>query len=239
MPIYFKTNDIVVPGDIIAEGNYTIEQGAYRLGRKIIAEYLGIVYIRENKIRVVPLEGSYYPKVGDKVIGKIVDYSIVSWSVDINAPYYARLDANDYLSKPIDPSKVDIRSILDVGDVVYAEIIVADRASNVQLAANKRGLGKLEGGILIHVTPKKIPRILGKNRSMINMIKEITNSKIIAGNNGYIWIKAKDRYIENIVVEAIKKIERESHVPGLTERIRDFIQKQMNLKGGKNESKKE
>lgn len=235
LPIYFKTNDIVVPGDVIAEGNFKIEQGAYRIGRRIISQYLGVVYIKDNKIKVVPLEGSYYPKVGDKVIGKIVDYSIVSWSVDINAPYFARLDASDYLNKPIDPSKVDIRSILDVGDTIYAEIVVADRASNVQLVANKKGLGRLDGGILISITPKKIPRVLGKNRSMINMLKELTKARIIAGNNGYIWIKAPNKFIENIVVEAIRKIERESHVPGLTERIRDFIRDKINELEGERE----
>ncbi len=229
LPIFFKSNQIVVPGDILAEGNYEIIQGAYRLGRKIVSEYLGIVYVREGKIRVVPLEGVYYPKEGDKVIGKIVDYSIVSWSVDINAPYFARLDANDYFKRPIDPTKVSIKNHLNVGDLIYAEIAVAERATSVQLVANKRDLGKLEGGSLVSVSPKKVPRILGKNRSMINMVRELSKSKIIVGNNGYIWVKARNKEIEFIVIEAIKKIESESHIPGLTERIRAFLANKLNL----------
>ena len=229
MPIYFKSNDIVVPGDVIAEGDFKAFQGAYKLGKKIIAEFVGIVYIRENKIKVVPLEGVYYPREGDKVIGKIVDYSIVSWQVDINAPYYARLDASDYFTRPIDPSKVSIKEHLDVGDIIYAEIVKAERATNVQLIANRRGLGKLEGGAIVQVSPKKIPRILGKNRSMIKMIRELTNSKIIVGHNGYIWVKANDRITEVTIIEVIKKIEKESHVPGLTERVRSFLIEKLNL----------
>lgn len=223
MPIYLKNHDIVVPGEVIAEGNYEILSGAYRLGRKIVADVIGVLYIREGKIKVVPVEGSYYPSVGDRVIGKIVDYSIVSWYVDIRAPYLARLDANDYFRKPIDPSKFNIKDALDVGDIIFAEISVAERASNVQLVANKRGLGKLSGGTLIEVNPKKIPRILGKSRAMLNTIINLTKSKIIVGNNGYIWISAPDRKIETVVIEAIRKIERESHVPGLTDRIKNFI----------------
>ena len=233
VPIYFKTNDIVVPGDVIAEGNYEIVQGAYRLGKRIISEVIGILYVREGKIKVVPIEGAYYPKAGDKVIGKIVDYSIVSWTVDINAPYYARLDANDFFKKPIDPSRVNIKDYLDVGDLVYAEIAVAERATNVQLVANKRGLGKLTEGSIITVNPKKIPRILGKNRAMINMIRELTKSKIVVGNNGIIWIKAPDKKTEVVVIDAIRKIERESHVPGLTERVRRLIMNQLGIEDDK------
>ncbi|MGQ4891908.1 MAG: exosome complex RNA-binding protein Rrp4 [Candidatus Njordarchaeia archaeon] len=238
MPIYFKSNDIVVPGDVIAEGDFRPFQGTYKIGKKIIAEFVGIVYIKENKIRVVPLEGVYYPREGDKVIGKIVDYSIVSWQVDINAPYYARLDASDYFTKPIDPAKVSIKEHLDIGDLVYAEIIKAERATNVQLVANRRGLGKLEGGALVQVSPKKIPRILGKNRSMIKMIRELTKSKIIVGHNGYIWVKANDKKTEITIIEVIKKIEKESHIPGLTERVRGFLTKKLNLEDDQNDRRK-
>ncbi len=234
LPIYFKTNDIVVPGDVIAEGNYDIIQGAYRLGKKIIAEVIGILYVREGKIRIVPVEGAYYPNAGDKVIGKIIDYSIVSWTVDINAPYYARLDANDFFKKPIDPAKVNIKDYLDVGDLVYAEIAVAERATNVQLVANKKGLGKLSEGAIISVNPKKIPRILGKGKAMINMIRELTKSRIIVGNNGYIWIKAPDKKTEVVIIEAIRKIEREAHVPGLTERVRRYILNKLGIEDDKN-----
>jgi len=227
MPIYLKNNAIVVPGDVIAEGNYEVISGAYRFGKKIIANVIGVLYIREGKIKVVPVEGSYYPSVGDKVIGKIVDYSIVSWSVDIRAPYLARLDANDYFKKPIDPSRFNIKNALDVGDIIFAEISVAERASNVQLVANKKGLGKLTGGTLIEVNPKKIPRILGRGRAMLNAIIKLTNAKILAGNNGYIWIQAPDRKVETVVIEAIRKIERESHIPGLTDRIKNFINEKL------------
>ena len=231
MPIYLKNNDIVVPGDIIAEGNYEVISGAYRIGRKIIADVIGVLYIREGKIKVVPVEGSYYPTVGDKVIGKVVDYSIVSWSIDIRAPYLARLDANDYFKKPIDPSRFNIKDALDIGDIIFAEVAVAERASNVQLVANKKGLGKLTGGTLIEVNPKKIPRILGKGRVMLNTIIKLTGAKITVGNNGYIWISAPDRKVETVVIDAIKKIERESHVPGLTDRIKKFIMSKLGSGG--------
>jgi len=227
MPIFFKNMDIVVPGDIIAQGkNYKIVEGAFRYNDKIISEVLGILYVRENTIKVVPLEGNFYiPKVGDVVIGIVIDYNPVSWSVDIRAPYLARLDASDFLGRPIDPNREEITRYLDVGDVIIGKVAMAERATNPQLIAHGRGLGKITEGKIIAVPPKKVPRILGKNQSMIKMIKEITKSEIKVSNNGFVWIKAKDVKIESAIIRVIRKIIREAHVPGLTERIREILLK--------------
>ena len=190
----------------------------------IVAEVIGIVYIKDKNIKVVPLEGSYYiPKVGDIIVGKIVDYNPVSWSVDIRAPYLARLEASDYLGRPIDPSRENINRFLDVGDLVIAKVAVTDRSTNPQLVAYGKGLGKITGGKIVYVAPPKIPRILGRNQSMIKMIRDITKADIKVGNNGVIWVKARNKELEELVIGTILKIERESHIPGLTERVREFL----------------
>ena len=81
---------------------------------------------------------------------------------------------------------------------------------------------KLDGGRLIEVNSTKVPRIIGKKASMISLIKEKTDTNIQVGQNGWIWLKG-DPHGENLAVEAIKKIERESHKSGLTEEIEKFL----------------
>ncbi len=225
MPIFVKNMEIVAPGELIAQGkNYKIVEGAYRINDKVYSEFLGILYIREGSIRVVPLQGNFYmPKVGDTVIGIVIDCNPVSWTVNIRAPYLARLDASDFLGKPIDPNKDKITKYMDIGDVVMAKIAVADRVTNPQLIAHGKGLGKITHGKIIAVPPKKVPRILGKDRSMIKMIRDITKAEIRVSNNGYVWIKADNKTVEQLIILAIQRIIREAHLPGLTEKIREML----------------
>jgi len=229
MPIFIKNMEIVVPGELIAQGkNYRLLEGVYQLDDNIYSQYLGILYVRENSIRVVPLQGNFYiPKIGDTVIGIVIDYNPVSWTIDIRAPYLARLDASDFLGKPIDPNKEKITKYMDIGDVVIAKVAVTDRATNPQLVAHGKGLGKINRGKIIAVPPKKVPRILGKNRSMIKMIREITQAEIKVSNNGYVWIISDNKTIESLIISAIQKIIMEAHLPGLTEKIRDMLSRQI------------
>jgi len=89
-------------------------------------------------------------------------------------------------------------------------------------------LGKLEGGIVISVSPKKVPRVIGKNSSMINTIKSVLNVNIIVGQNGRIWISGNDRKSELLAIKAIKIIEKYSHKKRLTITIKKFLEKNKN-----------
>ena len=53
-------------------------------------------------------------------------------------------------------------------------------------------MGKFRGGIIVDITPTKVPRLIGKKGSMINMIKDKTNCKIIVGQNGLVWVKGEE-----------------------------------------------
>ena len=58
---------------------------------------------------------------------------------------------------------------------------------------------------------------------MINMLKKETGCQITIGQNGRIWIRGKTPEDEAIAANAIKKIEREAHISGLTDRVRAYI----------------
>jgi len=58
---------------------------------------------------------------------------------------------------------------------------------------------------------------------MVSMIKQATGCRIIVGQNGLIWIDGEPDK-ENIAVDAIRKIESESHIPGLTDRMKNHLE---------------
>lgn len=209
--------DVVVPGEFISEkAGRKVGQGAYYEGEKVFAEVLGIPRINENEIFVIPLSGVYVPDVDDKVIGCIKAVEISGWSVDINSPYLAFLPLSEGVAGFVDSHKDDLSRFFDVGDMIFCKISKCTKSKTIQVSMRVIGAKKLYDGITIKVTPSKIPRIIGKNGSMISLIKQKTVCDIIAGQNGVIWIRGEDKAK---AIEAILKIERESHTVGLTERI--------------------
>lgn len=221
--VLVEEKDLVVPGQVVAEGDYSIETGIYKQGKQFISEYVGTFFKNGKKISVRPLKGKYYPKVGDIVIGLVEDVFLTSFTVNIGGPYPAVLLVSNATNSQFDPIKDDARKIFKAGDAIRAEILSFDRTKDPQLAANKEGLGKLVGGRIIDVNPMHVRRIIGRKGSMISLIKEKTGTKIIVGHNGRIWIRGDDLEKELLAMEAIEKIVREAHVSGLTDRVAEFL----------------
>lgn len=224
MPIYVKDWDIVVPGEVLAEGDYIAGPYVYKEGNKLFATTIGIVESRKGVIRIVPLQGPYTPKVGDVVIGIVIDYLPTAYVLDINSPYKAILQATEVLPPQRNALAEDLSRYLEVGDVVACKIVRFDKYSDIIVSCKGRELGKVTDGKLIKVSPAKIPRLIGRKGSMVNLIKKETGCKIIIGQNGFIWIKGKDSASEALAERVIRKIDEEAHVSGLTQRIQLMLQ---------------
>jgi len=226
MPTFFERRQLVVPGDLLAEGEYVAGENAYKEDNKIYASRLGLVEYEDKNVNVVALRAFYIPRLGDTVIGTIVEVGFNGWMVDIKSPYLAILRASDVLSRSFSPQKNELSKVLDAGDLVIAKIIAYDRAHNPQLTVGEPGLGKITRGQIVKVTPTKIPRLIGRKGSMISMIKQETGCHIIIGHNGIILITGKSLEDEQLAMIAIHKIEDESHTSGLTDRITQMIKKE-------------
>jgi len=224
MPLYVKDWDIVVPGEILAEGEYTAGPYVYKEGNKLYSMTVGIVEHRKGIIRVVPLQGPYIPKVGDIVIGIVVDYSPTAYVIDINSSYKAILQAVEVIPPRKNVLTEDLAKYLDIGEALICKVVKFDRYSDVILTCKGKDLGKITDGRLIKISPAKIPRLIGRKGSMVNLIKKETGCKIVIGQNGYVWIKGKDSKLEALAEKAIRKIEQEAHMSGLTQRIQDMLQ---------------
>jgi len=215
------SREIVLPGESLEERKgRKIGRGVYAEGDKVFAKVLGIPRMDEDEISVIPLSGIYMPVIGDKVVAVVTDVEISGWLVDINSPYPAFLPLAEGVDAFVDTSRTDISKFYDVDDVVFCKISKVTKSKTVQVSMRDIGSRKLYGGIIVKVTPSKIPRIIGKGGSMINLIKTKTKCEIYTGQNGVIWIKGEDKAK---AIEAILTIEKESHITGLTEKIEKML----------------
>ena len=223
MPIFFEKKQLVTPGEMLAEGEYLPGENTYMEQNKIYSSRIGLVDTDNKKVNVVALRAFYVPKMGDIIIGTIVEVGFNGWTVDIKAPYTAILRASDVLSRPFKPQNDELATVLNTGDLIVAKIASYDRAHDPQLTVGEPGLGKITRGQILQVTPTKIPRVIGRKGSMISMIKQETNCQIILGLNGVILVTGKTTEEEELAITAIKKIEEESHTSGLTDRITQLL----------------
>ena len=72
----------------------------------------------------------------------------------------------------------------------------------------------------MRINPAKVPRLIGKEGSMINMIKDKTGCRINVGQNGRIWLDGGET---EACLKAISMIEEGAAVEGLTDRVAAFL----------------
>ena len=212
--------ELVVPGEVLTTDvqDYLPGRGTIfnRDKTKIISLHIGLKNVKKNYINVIPLRGIYTPQPGDKIIAIVVDKNPVKYKCDINAKDFAQLKPKNTVKRV--KSRMGRRSYgqeeasiekLDIGDVLIVKILSADRLNKPEITTIGKYLGKKTGGIVISIDPPKIPRVIGRNGSMIKMLKSLTKCNIFVTQNGRIWIKGDDIKHERLLIEAIYKIERE------------------------------
>lgn len=222
--IQVKDKEVVVPGEVLAVGmGFLPSYGTYREGDKILASRLGLVNIEGKVIKLVPLSGAYYPKRGDTIIGQVTEVLLSGWRISTNSAYSAVLNMKDATSEFI-ARGADLTKYFAIGDYVMVKIINVTSQNLVDLTMKGPGLRKLRGGRIVAVNANKVPRIIGKQGSMVSMIKQYTNCRILVGQNGMIWMQGEEPAKELLAVETMKKIEQEAHLSGLTDSMKNFLE---------------
>ncbi|MCE4624464.1 MAG: exosome complex protein Rrp4 [Desulfurococcales archaeon] len=228
---------IVVPGERLPpnvvvrerEHEYVYEEEGVKY-----ATVIGLLDERGENPVFVPLQSIYIPKPGDVIIGLVQSIGIMNWYVDINSPYVAILTAQDYLGRPYNPQIDDLSRYLPVGSYVKVKVLAFDRTRNPLLTVRgEEGLGRITKGKIVEVDPAKIPRVIGRKGSMLQMLKEETGCSIFAAVNGRIHINCPNPEIEPILVLAIKMIEEQAHTSGLTDRVKKYISELKVIRGVK------
>ncbi len=212
--------EVVIPGDLLDGQGLKPGSGTFNEGGRIYAARVGIVAEREGFVSVIPLSGRYIPRSRDVIIGKVTDLGPSHWLVDINSPYPAPLNVKE---TPWTVEFGDTDRYLRVGDVILAEIVSVDEAMRVQLSMADRQFGRLTGGQILGISPAKVPRLIGRQGSMVSLIRDFTHVRMFVGQNGLIWIDGDPEGIRHTGY-AIRMIEERAALPGLTDAVREYLE---------------
>jgi exosome complex component RRP4 len=217
-----KEKDVVLPGDSIVDSmDYLPGRNCFREGSSIVSKRIGLVYFKNRVIEVVPLAGMYMPEPEDMVIGVVENVERNGWAININSPYQAFLPLSG-VREFIDPMKTDLSKIYGSGDVIYGKVTMVSPAKNIHVSMQDVKTRKFSEGRIVKISPVKVPRLIGKQGSMINLIKNKTDCRISVGQNGLVWLQGEK---ETLAVKAIKTIEKRSHTDGLTDYIEKLLSK--------------
>jgi len=225
-----ENRTIVVPGEALANGkDCKVGSGVYEENNQIYSQYLGTVEYRKGReVRVKPMKGRYLPREGDSVIAVVSQVTYSNWILDINSPYDAVMPIGEAVDEYIDLSEDDIADYYDVGDVVIAKIQKVTKSKDMQVGMKDRRSRKIQGGMVIEVPPTKVPRIIGKKGSMVNMIKEKTGCTIVVGQNGRTWIRGEN---EALAAKACKRVARKAQESGLTNKMEEWLDGKISEEG--------
>lgn len=214
----------VVPGDVITTGPFRPEQNVILDGNKIISTSIGISEIYDDSIKVIPLTGKYIPKIDDLVIGKVISHTSLSWELDINSCYVGFLPAQDVFGRDFSAHADELSSKLKTGDLVAARIANFDRTRDPLVTIADRDLGKIDSGHLVSISTSKVPRLIGKRGTMIQMIEMATNAAITIGQNGWIVVSCETHEGLLKAKKAIKMVDEMAHVANLTDQVKEMLE---------------
>ena len=216
----FKSK-IVIPGDLISEippesddtsqdkkGGIVLGPGLSREGSNVYATKCGVLrkkrplthdiyWVDTHSKRYVPVKGEY-------VLGIVVAKAGDAFRVDIGAAEYASLS---YLA--FEGATKKNRPLVNLGDVVYARLIVASRDMEAELVCvdsygKRAGMGVIgsadpstpstnssDNSFLFSVPLNLVRKLLSKSCVLLNALGKYIAYEIAVGMNGRIWIRGK------------------------------------------------
>ncbi len=214
---------VVVPGEVIVSGeDYLPGEGTRRDGENIVASKFGLAEEAGRVVRLIQIFGAFVPRRGNVVIGRVSDITNSGWLVDIDSAVSGFLPIEE---SPRFIAKNEMDQYLAIGDVIAAKIWTI-KGRGIDLTLKGKGLGKLEDGFIFNVIPSRVPRIIGREGSMVNLIKEKTGCTITVGQNGWIWIKGDSIENEIKARKAVEFVAEKVHVSGLTELMENWFEQE-------------
>lgn len=216
-----KKRRVVIPGEIIVSGeDYLPSEGARREGSSIVANRFGLAEESGRVIKVIAITGAFIPRKNNVIIGRVTNITLNGWIIDIDSAESAFLPIDE---SPRFINKYEMNQFLNIGDVLAAKIWSIN-SRGVDISLKGRELGKLEGGFIFRIISNRVPRVIGREGSMISLIKERTGCDIIVGQNGWVWIKGQTLDAQILARRAIEYVADNFHIDGLTEQVEAWFE---------------
>ncbi|CAG9103199.1 unnamed protein product [Plutella xylostella] len=191
--------DVVLPGDYCDEIVSVGEKSRVLLGPGLRKEFEKVYMTKAGILRkknpntywVDSHQKRYVPARGENVIGIVTQKAGDVFRVDVGGSCSASLS---YLS--FEGATKKNRPEVQVGDVVYAKMLVASKDMEPELVCvdshGKKGrLGVLNEGFVFKCSLNLVRKILSASCPLIESIKNEWPFELAAGMNGRIWVKAK------------------------------------------------
>ncbi len=196
---------IYLPGDKVDVDQSKIDRIAIQ--KRDNSMYATVVGTIDDRT-YVPLEIAYRAKIGDNIVGFVVMKRSVGYFIDSGTAYTMIV-----LNR-------ELQGELRMGNIISARISRVEDDQTVIL----NNVRRLKAGKIVEVPSSKVPRIIGKDASMIKLIKEKTNCDLFVGANGYVYITDRDKNANvSKAIAAIRMIVRMSHLHSLTDIVEKFL----------------
>ncbi|MCX6803303.1 MAG: hypothetical protein NTY48_01895 [Candidatus Diapherotrites archaeon] len=195
---------IVIPGELVSDQRKRLGGNVFVSDGKIYSKVLGISEDGGEKAAVVPLEGKYSPQAEDVVIGVVTRAIFAGYNVNLNSFVESFIP------------KSTMREDLRVGDLVSAKIAYVSELREAELGFPR----KMFGGEVIEVTPVRTPRLIGKNGSMLELLRQGTKCDIIIGKNGRVWARNGNT---DLLKKVVLFINENSYKSNLTSSVEAFF----------------
>ena len=214
----------VLPGDFITTAPLRLQNNVVLEGKRIISTTIGLSDVSDDSVRVISLTGVYLPKTDDLVIGTIQYIHGNSWFADINSCYQGMLLGQDVFGRGSYPTKSEMEERLSKGDIIFAKIANSDRQREPLISIADQSLGKIDSGELVKISPAKIPRLIGKQGSMIQTIEGSTNATITVGQNCLIVVSCDETNGLLKALAAIRMVDEQAHLVNLTDKVKKMLE---------------
>ncbi len=214
--------ELVIPGEVIATGDdFLPGDWTLKNGNDIVSTRYGVVEKQDRLVKIIPVSGVYIPRRGNVVIGEIKDLTMAGWVVEIGGPYQAFLPLREC---PGFVEESEMENIYGIGDLVVTKILNVKRTSvDLTMKMREKGFGKIRDGAILRVNPHRVPRIIGKEGSMVSLIKNATNCMITVGQNGLVWIQSENLEDQAFAEKAINFIIENTTTEGLTDKVEKWL----------------
>ncbi|XP_023211013.1 exosome complex component RRP40-like [Centruroides sculpturatus] len=208
--------NVVIPGDVLFDvsendelRNTILGPGLRRESDKVIVTKCGIVRHRKPNVYWIDAHHKkYIPARGEAVIGIVISKGSESVRVDLGSSEPATLSLFSF-------EGVSRRNlpIVQVGDVVYAKVLVANKDMEPEIICidshgKKAGLGVLPNrGFVFTVSLDVVRKILSPQCVLLKKLGEKIPFEIAVGMNGKIWICARTTFNTMLVYNCITLVE--------------------------------
>ncbi|XP_071800401.1 exosome complex component RRP40-like [Asterias amurensis] len=226
-------NDTVLPGDDLSYLLVSSKGKKLRLGPGLRQETDSVVsckcgILRKKEPNVYWIDNHqkrYVPVKGETVLGIVTGKAGDVFKVDIGGSVPATLS---YLA--FEGATKRNRPNVDIGDVVYGRLLVANRDMEPELvcmdsAGRSGGLGVITGGNMFQCSLGLVQKILSPQSTLVKHLGQIMPMEIAAGMNGRVWIRCKTIAATIAAMNAITNAEfmTEAQIRLMVNKLHDTI----------------